>query len=227
MQAPVRLGIRLWAILGISPAAALAASLQVGDLVIQPGETRIASVVGVALNESTFGVSVLVEVVPRAGNRGAVVFTASPPIDIIQLGDPWPNVGTFSTYDTNSPGASSILNGAVDDNGTFVASPLTYSGPIAGFPLTASSDATGVWDLRLSTSVGNSGWEGVATTLEHGVVTVIDTQVPAASELGLLLFSALLLTIGVWILSSRRLGGGREQGVWPGAPVDVVRNPGQ
>jgi len=147
------------------------ASLSVGNLAMPPGSTATVTVFGSIADESTFGVTVLVELVPRTGAVGTLTFTTAPPADISQGGDPWPGAGTFSAYDTDVTG-SGLLNGTVDDNGTFVPALLTYSGPLSRFPVTASASASGIWDVRLSTSAGDSGWEGVTTGLTAGAVTV-------------------------------------------------------
>ena len=92
-------------------------------------------------------------------------------MDIIEGEDPWPSVGAFSAFDTDST-ASTMLNGVVSDNGTFLPAPLVFSGDLAEFPVIASADADGVWDVLLTTSQGASGWEGVTTGLTAGTLTV-------------------------------------------------------
>ena len=146
-------------------------SLSVGSIAMPPGGTAALMVSGDVQDRSTFGVTVLLELVPRAGALGTLEFTPAPPVDITQLGDPWPGVGSFSPFDTDTT-ASSTLNGGVDDNGTFVAGPLNYSGLLASYPIVASPDATGVWDVKFSTSAGDSSWEGLTTTLLQGTVDV-------------------------------------------------------
>ncbi len=183
-----------------------AASLSVRKLHLTPGEIGTATVEGRVENESTYGLTILVEIVPIGGNRGSVVFTPSPPVDVTQLGDPWPGMGTFSPFDTDFKGLSPTLNGAVDDNGTFVPSAFTYSGLIAGFPIAASNDATGIWEIRLSTSAGESGWEGLATTLENGVITVPGDAIPAVDGWGLALLSVSIITAGTAVLCRRGHG---------------------
>lgn len=145
------------------------ASLSVNDLVLTPGDTAELLVSGAINGESTIGVSMLVELVPRPGSVGTVTFTLSPPEDIVQRGDAWPLGGIFSGFDTDAFGFSPTLNASVDDNGTFISSPVSYSGPLTGFPVTASIGAGGVWDVLL---VGDSGWEGVTTALNTGTITV-------------------------------------------------------
>jgi hypothetical protein len=143
----------------------------------------------------------MLELVPRQGSRGSVSFTSVPAghaqgrpsfvihktsknedavrinqvrragVDIRQLEDAWPEVGSFTAFDTQQAGAP-VLNGAVDDNGTFVAAPLTFSGGMASFPVKASPDARGVWDVTLRTSAGDSSWEGLETTLTGGTIAI-------------------------------------------------------
>jgi hypothetical protein len=147
------------------------ASLAVQSLNIPPGATTGLNVSGTLNGESTFGVTILVQIVPRGGTTGTVTFTPAPPVDIVQAGDAWPGAGTFTAFDTNQSG-SSMLNGSVDDNGTFVPASTTFSDYLTTFPVVASPDASGTWDVRLSTSVGDSSWEDVLTGLIEGTITV-------------------------------------------------------
>jgi hypothetical protein len=154
-------------------------SLTAIDLEVTRGSTAQLQVSGQNLGSPTIGVTILVELVPRAGSVGTVAFTPSPPTDIVQLGDPWDSTGTFSAFDTDEPGFGASLNGSVDDNGTFVPGAVMYDGLLSGFPVSASSDAGGVWDVLLTTAAGDSGWEGVPdTTLNTGTITV-----PASSTI--------------------------------------------
>ena len=162
----------LAALIGVAAAPiSKAAELSIGDYVMSPAGTETIEVSGDIAGEETFGVSVLVEIVPRSGAIGVVSFTPSPPVDIVQIGDPWPGVGTFSTYDADITGSLS-MNGIVDDNGTYVPGAVTFSGALAGMPVIASAGADGVWDVLLSTSLGDSAWEGLTTTLIAGTITV-------------------------------------------------------
>lgn len=153
-----------------------AADLSVADVVVSPGATATVVVSGNIAGESTFAVNIYLEIVPQDGNTGTVVFTPEPPVDIVQLGDPWPATGLFSGYDTLST-FSSVLNGSLDDNGTWVPGPVTYSGPLSGFPVQASPCATGVWDVKLSTFVDDSNWEGLTTTLIAGTIVIVPCSV--------------------------------------------------
>jgi len=114
-----------------------------------------------------------VELVPRAGVTGLVVFTPAFPVDVEQLSDPWPGAGTFSPFDTDAT-ASSTLNGSVDDNGSFLPANVTFSGPLSRFPVLASADAAGVWDVYLATSAGLSSWEGIETGLWSGMLQIVE-----------------------------------------------------
>lgn len=152
-----------------------AAELSVGNLVMNPGSTTTAIVSGLIISEDTFGVTILLQINSRAGNTGTVTFTPAPAVDIVQVGDPWPGVGTFSVFDTDITGFVT-LNGSVDDSGAGAAT-LTYSGPLSGFPVVASANADGIWDIVLSTSFGDSSWQGqvapLPTTLIAGTITVM------------------------------------------------------
>ncbi len=180
---------------------AWAAEMSVGDVRMRANRTAGVVVSGSIDGESTFGWTIMLELTPREGNRGTVTFTleaAGHPgkrpsvvvvknargvdavrleqvhregVDIIQLSDVWPDIGNFTGYDTLQAG-SDTLNGAVDENGTFLPAPVTFSGALASFPVLASPNARGVWDVTLWTSVGESGWEGVDTTLVGGTITV-------------------------------------------------------
>ncbi|MEK6675879.1 MAG: hypothetical protein AABZ47_09530, partial [Planctomycetota bacterium] len=152
-------------------AIARGATLSVGSLSMPPNSTVNVTVSGSVLAESTYGVTIQVELVPQAGATGTVTFSMAPPTDVVQAGDPWPGAGTFSAFDTDASG-STLLNGTVDDNGTFVPAAVTFSGSLSQFPVTASGTASGVWDVLLATSAGNSGWEGLTTTLVAGTITV-------------------------------------------------------
>ena len=148
-----------------------AAELSVVSMAMPPDTTVALVVSGDVTGEDTYGVTVMVELVTRTGNTGTLAFTMEPPVDIVQLGDPWPDGGTFTPFDTGLTGSVS-LNGSVDDNGTFIPAPVTYSGELSGLPVISSAGAEGVWDVVLSTSVGESSWEGLATTLVSGTITV-------------------------------------------------------
>ena len=93
------------------------------------------------------------------------------PVDIIPVGDPWSNIGIFTPFDTDLSGGERF-NGSVDDDENYLPAPVTYSGPLSSFPVEASHDAEGVWDVVLDTALGASDWEGVPTRLIAGTITV-------------------------------------------------------
>ena len=165
-----RLTIMLVSLLGVV-SGAQAAELSVNSMGMPPDSTVTLVVSGDIAGESTYGATIMAEIVTRVGNTGTLEFTAEPPVDVVQLGDPWPGAGTYTPYDTSGTG-SVLLNGSVDDNGTFVPAPVTFFGDLSGFPIIASADADGVWDIVLSTYAGDSSWEGLTTTLVAGTVTV-------------------------------------------------------
>ncbi len=148
------------------------ATLSVGDIVLVPDKAAYVVVHGEIEGDETFGLTVMVEIVHRPGNAGTVVFTPAPPADIFRLDDPWPGEGTFTPYDTDTTG-SETLNGSVDDNGDFEPAPITFIGLLTAFPVTASLDAEGIWDVTLSTAAGDSRWEGIATVLGHGTLRIV------------------------------------------------------
>ena len=194
----VVVGLLAWLLSG---PGVTAAELSAADLKIRPNGDGKLIISGAIEGESTFGVTIMVELIPRPKNTGRVEFTpvnaelpaqrgsisvrrrlghldevrvakpVRPDVDIVQLGDPWPDQGTFTVFDTDKTN-SRTLNGTVDDNGIFVGSPVTFSGALSALPVRASADAEGVWDVTLSTSRGDSSWEGAVTELSKGTVTV-------------------------------------------------------
>lgn len=180
------------------------AELTVHDLTLSPGMSAVVVVSGRVDQEETPGVNILLEIVPRAGATGIVRFTPSPPVDIEQLGDPWPGVGTFSPYDIDLTSSDS-LNGSVDDNGTFVPEVTTFAGNLASYPVQASEDADGEWDVFLSTLIGDSNWEGLPTSLESGTISVTSiTDIPTLSEWVLVVMALLLTVAGALVLNRQR-----------------------
>ncbi len=154
------------------------AVLSVVDLTIPVGREGVVIVSGDIAGAETVGVTILLELMPREDVTGTVEFTPAPPPDIVQLGDPWPDAGSFSVFDTDPlpvGTGSPTRNGIVDSDGSADPLPLAYTGPLAGFPVTASGDAGGIWDVRLTLRDGwSSSWEGLMTGMYHGVLKVVD-----------------------------------------------------
>ncbi len=150
-----------------------AISLSVASLAMPPGGTTNIVVSGALLDRMAFGLEILVELIPRAGAVGTLTFTPAPPVDILQVGDPWPTAGSFNALDTDSPGLSPTLNGSVDDNGSFEPELTSFSGPLTSFPVVAGAGADGVWDVTLSPNVSASQWTGLVTGLIDGTITVV------------------------------------------------------
>lgn len=188
-----------------------AAELSVGNVLIRPnGQGRIV-VSGSIDNEPTFGVTIMLELVPRAGSIGSVEFTpvrtaiptqrgsvsihangerpdevrvirqSASDVDVAQLGDPWPDQGTFTPFDTDQS-SSPTLNGAVDDNGTFIAAPVVFNGTLSIHPISVSPDARGIWDVTLSTSRGSSSWEGISTDLHDATIIISSKACESRSD---------------------------------------------
>ena len=179
----------------------LGAELAIDDLMLSPGEVGQVVVSGRVEAELTPAVTVLVQIAPRDGAVGTVVFTPSPPVDIVQLGDPWPEVGTFDTFDTDST-LSDTLNGSGDDNGTFVPEETTFDGALVGLPVIASSDAQGEWDVLLTIPDDASRWETLPTTLHSGVIRVESPpDVPSASTWSLIVLALLLAVAGTIVIA--------------------------
>jgi hypothetical protein len=180
------------------------AELTAHDLTMSPATIADVVVSGGVTQEETAGVNILLEIIPRAGATGTVRFTSAPPVDIEQLGDPWPGVGTFSPYDTDLT-ASDSLNGSVDDNGNYVPEMTTFAGNLASYPVQASEDADGEWDVFLSTFIGDSNWEGLPTSLESGTISVTSiSDVPALSEWAAVVMALLLSVAGTLALNRQR-----------------------
>ncbi len=179
-------------------ASVLAAEMSVRDVLVRPNGSGSVRVWGSIEGKPTVGWTVLLEITPRAGSRGTVTFTPSEAgtrpqfkvrqpvggrasvellrndnatVDVRQVDDVWPGVGTFSAFDTSMTNSAN-LNGAVDDNGTFVTEIVTFSGQLGEFPFEVSPTARGVWDVTLATASRASSWEGVPTELHHATIRV-------------------------------------------------------
>ncbi|UCE61634.1 MAG: hypothetical protein JSU63_07775 [Phycisphaerales bacterium] len=159
------------AVILLMAVVAPAAELSVSSIDMSPG--TIASIIasGSISGDSTYAVTIMLELKPQAGNVGQVEFTPEPPMDIIQLEHPWPTDGTFEAFDTLRT-FSIARNGSIHDNRTLVPAPTTFAGDLSEFPVRASADASGKWDVMLTTGVGDSYWEGVTTTLIQGTITI-------------------------------------------------------
>ncbi|UCC30741.1 MAG: hypothetical protein JSU86_00390 [Phycisphaerales bacterium] len=150
------------------------AALSVWDLSAPAGRIQAVVVSGTVSDRPTFGVEIVAELVARPGNTGTVTFTEAPPVDILQVGDPWPMAGVFTPFDTDLS-SSPDRNGSIDDSGSWVPVPVTFSGALTVFPVVTSADAQGVWDMRLSTSYGTSSfWQELDTTLRDGTLTIVE-----------------------------------------------------
>lgn len=171
--------------LGRASITVLGPMLSAADLVLPAGRTAEVWVSGEIAGQETIGVTLLVEIASRPGNTGTVEYTPAPPVDITQLGDPWPKTGSFTPFDTDRFSFSETFNGAIDGDGSFLGAPLTYAGLLSAFPIAASSDARGVWDIRLcrnscATEFERSSWNALAgpprTALRHGTLRIVDRQ---------------------------------------------------
>ncbi len=202
--------------------------LSVGNATLHPGATGVLAVYGHISGDSTFGVTIMAQIISRSGNTGTVVYTPAPPVDVVQLGDPWNESGTFDAFDTNSLGFFATLNGSVDESGG-VHAPVTFDGALTGLPIVASEDASGTWDVILSTSEGDSGWVDLVTTLTPGTITVFDPiEIPTVSEWGMAVLAALLLTAGT-LAAGRRLyphGTRTARVIAPPSEIADQRDPG-
>lgn len=187
------------------------AELSVAEITMRPDSAGHLVVSGQIDGEATFGWNVMLELIPRTGSRGTLTFTPEPVpapqqrptftirsapgraetvqidraqhlgVDVAAVGDVWPDGGTFTAFDTQRSG-SNALNGAVDDNGTFITQPVIYSGLLAVFPVIAGADAQGVWDVTLTTDAGASSWEGLPTTLVGATITVAPLACSASRD---------------------------------------------
>lgn len=155
------------------------ATISTVDVTIPPGVSVELPVSGDIDQIAALGVTLAVELVPGETSVGTVAFTGAD--DIVELGDPWPALGQFTTYDVDATG-SALINGIVNDNGIFNPALVSFVGSIAAFPLIAEADALGTWQIRLcSGSCGQNGvpsrWDStpdnVPTALMHGTLNVV------------------------------------------------------
>lgn len=160
-------------------------SLSASDVNMPAGRTANIVVSGEIVDKETFGVTILLELVPRPDATGTVTFTPAEfpeDVDIFLLGNPWGGAGTFAPIDTNNEFLLDSQNGATLDNGTLVPEPTTFSGPLMGFPVIAAPDAHGVWDVKLcaltcigeDASLWNASPTPLLTALHEGVLTVVE-----------------------------------------------------
>ena len=158
------------------------ALISAADVTLPAGRVSNVVVAGTLLGAETTGVTIVLELVASTEAAGTVSFTAAPPGDVEQLGDPWPDAGSFSVFDSDVTG-STALNGSVDDNGSFELTAVTYDGELSGFPVATSVDAAGAWNIRLCVGScfdgdASSSWNGiptpVPTALDHGTLHIVD-----------------------------------------------------
>lgn len=191
--------------------SALAAEMAAREVRVRPSAVGELTVSGSIDGESTFGWTVMVQLVPRSDARGSLEFTTVPEtatprratfevrslggqaasiallqqhaleMDIRQGADVWPDVGSFTPFDTDRSG-SRVRNGAVDDNGTLLKSSVSFDGVLARFPIRAGQGASGTWDVLLYTRAGESGWEDCDTRLVNGTVTVTPEACRSAQQ---------------------------------------------
>lgn len=155
-------------ILGV---AALAAS----DVWVPAGRKAQIVVSGDLDDRYTYGVTILVELFALEGAVGTVQFTSAPPVDIVQAGDPWPNMGRFDPFDTDRFFLSLTRNASVDDSGSFEAEAVTFRGALSVFPVEVDPDASGAWIIRLVSGGGTaSSWEGLPTMLSEATLWIVD-----------------------------------------------------
>ena len=176
------------------------AGMSVADTLVVAGRRGTLVVSGEIAGRDAFGVQMILELVPSAESTGVVRFTPAflpGDVDIELLNDPWAGVGTFLPLDTDSTGGV-LANGAIIDNGTFVATSVVFSGPLVEFPVEADGDALGVWDVQMCQGSCNgsdpdqaSVWNGdpvpLLTSQRQGVLTVVgvgDSDADGAIALG-------------------------------------------
>jgi hypothetical protein len=149
------------------------ASISAPDLTVPRGSVTDLIVLGEIIDLPTFGVTVVMELVPEEGASGVVEFTRAAPVDIVPLDDPWPGAGLFSPFDTDLSG-SPLRNGLVDDNGTLVPTLTSFSGALGAFPVWVDEAAEGVWRVELTVPANPSGWEDAPTLLKTGFLRPVD-----------------------------------------------------
>lgn len=160
-----------------------AADLAVSGVTLAPGSTASVVVSGAIVAELASSIEVVLQIVPQADAVGTVTFTpavTAGDVDIAQFplpqADPWAGAGNFIPLDTNMS-FSDVLNGATLDNGD-VPVLVTFSGNLFSFPIVASANAVGTWDIRLDNITAlPSGWFGngldpIPGNITNGTITV-------------------------------------------------------
>ncbi|MFQ5494553.1 MAG: hypothetical protein ACE5EX_04150, partial [Phycisphaerae bacterium] len=160
--------------------AAGAVDISVTSMSIVQGRESTVVVTGSIDGQSASAVELILELQPGPGVIGTLTFTpgGGAASDIVPLLPfPWPG-SVFTTQDTDD-NFSLLLNGAgIDSNANAVT--MTFAGDLAGFPIVASADAVGTWNVLLTASGTGAGsrWIGPGNNevpgqvLNTGTITV-------------------------------------------------------
>lgn len=159
---------------------AQAATISVSSITLAQNNTSQIVVFGSINGEAADGVTILVELIPQIGAVGMVTFSPAASTldeDILEISSPFAG-GSFDGLDTNDT-FSLFKNGSTRDSGA-TPQPTIFDGALSMFPIVASVDALGVWDIKLriqspsSASVWNPS-SSIITTLTEGTITVTES----------------------------------------------------
>ncbi len=184
MEQGKKIALTLAIVLAIASPGMAVQQLSVNNLTLAPSATDTLVVSG-NVDVPTAGATIIVVLSPQGGNTGTVTFTPGA-VDIVQLGHPWSTQGPLTRLDADDLGFPTE-NYYADINGSGANQAVVYNGPLAGFPVVASSDATGVWDVSLS-SVNfslDSTWDAnppIVTTRISGTITVMAATCPGPGD---------------------------------------------
>lgn len=157
-----------------------AATISVSSMTMAQNNTSQIIVFGSITGEAADGVTIVVELIPQIGAVGTVAFTPAASVldeDISEFISPFAG-GSFDSLDTNDT-FSLFRNGSTRDSGATPRT-TTFDGPLTIFPIEASMDALGVWDIKLqiqspsTASVWNPS-SSIITTLIEGTITVTES----------------------------------------------------
>ncbi|MFQ5496062.1 MAG: hypothetical protein ACE5EX_11855, partial [Phycisphaerae bacterium] len=157
--------------------AARAVDITVTSMSMVQGTQSTVVVSGTIEGQFASAVELILELQAGPGVTGTLTFTpgGGPTSDIALIPpSPWPSP-VFTRQDTND-NFSLLLNGAGIDS-VATAAATTFSGDLAGFPVVASADAVGTWNVLLTASStgASSRWIGPGNGNVPGQVLNIGT----------------------------------------------------
>jgi len=159
------------------PVFSQAATITAPNLTLVQGQSGNIIISASVDGELVDGVTLVLEIEPTSGAIGSVTFTPAASAleeDIFEINRPFTG-GTVDSLDTNDT-LSLLRNGLTHDSGTLPAA-TTFNAALATFPIITSSDADGLWNIKLSIDfpASSSQWHpgaNVITTLIEGTIAV-------------------------------------------------------